>query len=97
MSSSDFSEKSSVVPTRWRPLFATRGAVCCFSMPSFAVSSSTSSRCQPHRKSNQTLQFYTELDILPLVLMLLKSDPKRFVKSTYVLLFLNCQAILRAQ
>src|SRR5438876_3022098 len=65
ISSSDFSEKSSVAPTRWRRLFATKGVVYYCFMRSFAVCTSTNSPCPLHQSSNQTPRFYTPLDILP--------------------------------
>src|SRR5579883_132049 len=65
MLSNDSLGRSNVARTRWLPRFATRGAACCFSTPSFAVSSSTSLQCHRHRKRNQPLSFYTQLDILP--------------------------------
>src|SRR5256885_12169034 len=66
ISSSDFSEKSSVAPTRWRRLFATKGVVYYCFMRSFAVCTSTNSPCPLHQSSNQTPRFYTPLDILPI-------------------------------
>src|SRR5436305_9343323 len=67
ISSSDFSEKSSVAPTRWRRLFATKGVVYYCFMRSFAVCTSTNSACPLHQSSNQAPRFYTILDILPSV------------------------------
>src|SRR6266699_508509 len=75
ISSSDFSEKSSVVPTRWRRLFATKGVVSSCFMRSFAVCTSTNSPCLLHQSSNQTPRFYTSLDILP-------HDP-RYIENFY--------------
>src|SRR5205823_14914052 len=57
ISSSDFSEKSSVAPTRWRRLFATKGVVYYCFMRSFAVCTSTNSPCPLHQSSNQTPRF----------------------------------------
>src|SRR6266516_4066160 len=65
ISSSAFSVRSSVAPTRWRRLFATKGVVYYCFMPSFAVCTLTNSPCPLHQPSNQTPRFYTTLDILP--------------------------------
>src|SRR6266496_203265 len=67
ISSSDFSGRSSVAPTRWRRLFATKGVVYYCSMRSFAVCTLTNSRCPLHPPSNQTPKLYTTLDKLPLL------------------------------
>src|SRR5436309_14168379 len=74
ISSSDFSEKSSVAPTRWRRLFATKGVVYYCFMRSFAVCTSTNSPCPLHQSSNQTPRFYTPLDILPRMLQVIFWD-----------------------
>src|SRR5436190_21401861 len=65
ISLSDSSGKSSVAPTRWRRLFATKGVVSYCFMRSFAVCTSTNSACPLHQSSNQAPRFYTILDILP--------------------------------
>ncbi len=69
MSWSGFSARSNADRIQWQRPFAMRRVVCCCSMQSFALSSSTSSRCHPHLKLNQTRQFYTQLDILPWLLL----------------------------
>src|SRR2546423_13199478 len=67
ISLSDSSGKSSVAPTRWRRLFATKGVVSYCFMRSFAVCILTNSACPLHQSSNQAPRFYTILDILPVL------------------------------
>ncbi len=80
LSSSGFSGKSSVAPTRWRRLFATKGVVYCCFMRSLAVCTSTKSPCPLHQLSNQTPRFYTQLDILPELPYQVYLIPQRTVK-----------------
>src|SRR5436309_816806 len=65
MSSSDSSGKSNAGHIQWRLLFVMKGVVFCSSMRLFALLPSRSSPCHRHLKLNQTLLFYTTLDILP--------------------------------
>src|SRR6266496_5076818 len=65
MSSSGFLGRSSVALTKWLRLFARKGVVSCCFMRSFAVCTSTNSRCPLYQPSNQTPKFYIALDILP--------------------------------